>query len=71
MFTIILGKQVCRLCGETAMVAIHLPLHLCSIISIEAVSYSKWTVLTWHFLAPEAGAYVIKRIQSQCPAAAS
>lgn len=42
------------------MVAVNLPLHLFSIISIEAVSYSKWTVLTWHFLAPEAGACVIK-----------
>lgn len=52
------------------MVAVNLPLHLCSIISIEAVSYSKWTVLAWHFLAPEAGAYIIKRIQFHCWAAA-
>ena len=49
-----------RLC--IVMGAVNLPLHLCSIIPIEAVSYSKWTVFTWHFLAPEAGAYVIKRI---------
>lgn len=44
----------------------NLPLHLCSIIWIETVSYSKWTAVTMHFLAPEAGAYIMKHIPFQC-----
>lgn len=44
----------------------NLPLHLCSIIWIEAVSYSKWTAVTVHFLAPEAGARIMEHIPFQC-----
>lgn len=44
----------------------HLPLHLGSIISIEALSYSKWTAGAVYFLASKAGARIIKRFQFQC-----
>lgn len=47
-------------------VAVPWPLHLCSIISIEAVSSSKWTVWRGYFLASEAGARIMKRIQFHC-----
>lgn len=45
------------------MVLLPTPPHLCSIISIAALGCSKWTVLTWRFLATAAGDYVIKCFQ--------